>query len=194
MNKQFLFTFALKEEGESFKKSFPAADVIITGVGGKNVLRRLKKIKNFPDLIIHSGFAGSLGKFRPFDIVLCKKVLYANRFFEIETPFFHSILKSLGIKFKEGVLITLERGVMDKKLRNEIFSKTGADIVDMESFFILEWAIKKGVEVLVLKIVSDMADKNAEKSIKKNTRILSKKLADVLIKINEGRIKKNTNF
>lgn len=134
------------------------------------------------DLIMNVGFAGMLNpNFEMEEVYLINKVARHTD----DEIIFYSDLDSMAINFsyqpkiKTAALLTSKTPIVDQLVRDKLYRSTGADLVDMETYFLYERAINERINFMSLKIVSDLADENTYKSVKEKTVRLSAKLGQI---------------
>jgi len=139
--------------------SFGGGDVLIgsTGVG----IRRARAGAGFvigrykPRVIISAGLGGGLcGTLSVGDIVLGESVMSLRKG---ECMKLHLPVPGPEVAHRRGGILTENRFVNDPGLKRELFGKSGALAVDMETWGVAETALKGAVPVMSVRSVSDEA-------------------------------------
>ena len=129
-----------------------------------------------PDLIINMGTAGivnpEIKQGEIFSIVKNHQSGDDNMF---------ELLAVEG--FKNASLLTVDKPLTDKKLRDIYFEKYRVDLVDMEAWYCAQLANQHKTNFRSIKIASDFADENTENDFMKNYRSLTEKLAIEIIPV-----------
>lgn len=129
--------------------------IIISGVGKKGSERATRiLIDSFnPDLIITTGYAGSLTP----DLVVGDVVVSTRAVSESgeKVDFIEPDLPVVSAPGKVGTILTVDRFVGSVLEKRELGERLGAWIVDMESLYIGRIANEKGVACLGLRVISD---------------------------------------
>ena len=138
--------------------------------------REVKKIS--PKLLINFGICGALDSSIPigsaFDI---RTVCHLNdKLAEIQ------LLKN-SEAFQSASLLTVDEPVLSAKLRNELQSKTGCRLVDMEAFHIAQFCEARQLPLLIIKNASDFADEDSLNIIKANKTKLKQSMANAYEKL-----------
>lgn len=127
-----------------------------TGIG----IRKARKgtsylIRKFrPDLIISAGYGGGLKPgLRVGDIVLGEWVLSLKKG---EKKKLYSTIPNLKTAYLNGGLLTENRFIYDPIDKKNLFLKTGALSVDMETWGIVEAADQYGAPVIAVRSISDV--------------------------------------
>jgi nucleoside phosphorylase len=95
-----------------------------------------------------------------------------------------NIFELMAIKgFKSASLLTVDKPLRDKKLRDSYFRKYRVDLVDMEGWYCAQSATQCKADFHSIKIASDFADENTEKDFMKNYKALTEKLAVEIIPV-----------
>ena len=144
-NSDHIVIFATRFEARNFK-SPPGVKVIFSGVGKKRAEKCIKKVlgKYRPHCVINSGFAGGLNPgFQTGTIVYRVSD---------ESDDFLRQSGAIAAKFycSEKVITSIEE-------KRELYIKTGADVVDMESEVIFNACREKGIPCKIIRIISDDA-------------------------------------
>ncbi len=134
-----------------------------TGVGIRNSRTQtsliIQKLK--PELIVFTGTAGALDPdLRIGDIIVVNKVISLKRNSEIEIPV---NLPYLGRKYIVGSVLTENRFVNDSEEKAKLYKATGAPLVDMESWGVMEAAKQSKTRLIIIRSVSDLASDDLPK-------------------------------
>ncbi len=162
-----LILFAMKEEMAPFPGAARAAgwttsgsrwdcrlsrsgvqwDVVWSGPGPANVKRVLQERK--PGSVINPGFAGSLSPgLGAGDVVLVTRARLGPDVLSVE----HHALKIAGLPEAQIVTAPAPLGARDKLT---MYRHQAGDIVDMETWHVLDWCLREGVPFTGLRVVSD---------------------------------------
>lgn len=131
-----------------------------------------------PNLVIQIGLAGGCNKdLHPGDAVAASRLVYHDIDPSITSSFHGSresynsdpafkalsiqVLQDMGIRYKEGTVATGDRFVNSNSVREDIVERTGCICVDMSSAAVAEVCHKNGIPLIVVKIISDSADDEA---------------------------------
>lgn len=134
--------------------------IIISGVGIKKAKTATEQvIKRFkPKFIVSAGFAGALNpKLQIGELILPDYAVSLNN--SDKKHFFNS-LPYISFKFNKGVVLTENRFINDPKEKLDLFLETEADIVDMETWGVLETAEKSSAKVISVRSISDTTKQN----------------------------------
>ncbi len=127
-----------------------------------------------PKLLINIGTAGAINpKIDEGSVFNIEKIYTVRK----DTPL---ILDSIN-ELKPGVLLTIDKPLLDASLRKDFFEEYKADLVDMEAYYCSEIALQHHIEFISWKIATDSADENTITDFKKNFKRLTNKLAHKVI-------------
>ena len=146
--------------------------IIITGIGHKCTKKKLSDVSDFIEngVIINIGTAGALNnKFQIGDWFSINKVFSDENMIEIEhCSAFHT-----------ASILTSVSEITDEKIKQKHHKKYSADLVDMEAFYIAEFAKQKKIPCKIIKMVSDHADEktNKKSALETALRIYNKEAA-----------------
>lgn len=129
--------------------------VSISGVGIKKARTTTDHIikKYNPKFIVSAGFAGALNpKLKTGDLVLPE---WAASLRAEDKKTFYNSLPYISFKFNKGGILTENRFINNQKDKLDLFLQSGADIVDMETWGVLESAEKNSTKVISARSVSD---------------------------------------
>jgi len=84
-------------------------------------------------------------------------------------------------KFSAEKILTVDRAVTDVQTRDNLYKKYAANLVDMEAFHLAQIAASSDTPFYSFKIVSDIADHQAEKMFLNNYKVLSKTLCESIV-------------
>jgi len=128
-------------------------NVLITGMGKKNTKKILSDVADYIEngVIINIGTAGTLNnKFQIGDWFSVNKIFLDDKVIEIENcNVFHT-----------ASILTSDSEITNEEIKQKHHKKYSADLVDMESFFIAEFAKQKNIPCYVVKMISDHANEN----------------------------------
>jgi len=146
-----------------------------TGVGVKN-LRAIKDeifTGNY-DLVINAGVAGILNdSFQIFDVVVPYRYIFTfgGKVRELQFP------SPRVKKWKTGCIVTTTRPITNERKRQNLRKRFGADIVDMESYYLADLTRERGIPFYSIKVLTDRANSTAVvdclRNLKKAREILS---------------------
>lgn len=113
--------------------------------------------------LVNLGFCGALSSdYTCGDVVICDAVI--NEAGGGSLPSSQSLLFSCldavtgcGLSFFHGKALCVDEPVLSEELKMEMQERTGAAVVDMESFAVLEAAKEHGMQALVIRVVLDDA-------------------------------------
>lgn len=113
--------------------------------------------------LVSLGFCGALSSdYTCGDVVICDAVI--NEAGGGSLPASQSLLfscldvvTSCGLSFFHGKALCVDEPVLSEELKMEMQGRTGAAVVDMESFAVLEAAKEHGMQALVIRVVLDDA-------------------------------------
>ena len=130
--------------------------IIITGIGIKRTKKTLNAVADYINTgtIINIGTAGALNnKFQIGDWFSVNKIFSDDKVIEIENcSVFHT-----------ASILTSESEITNEEIKQKYHKKYYADLVDMESFYIAEFAKQKGIPCYVVKMISDHANENTNR-------------------------------
>jgi len=152
--------------------------IIITGIGIKKTKNTLNAVADYVNngTIINIGVAGSLnnklkiGEWRIINQLLLS--IDFNKKIELITD----------DDFNRSSIVTVEAGIENKDTRKKLGEKFSADLVDMESFHIADFAKQKNLPCKIIKMVSDNADELTMQTFKKSLRKYEKEAANIIKK------------
>jgi adenosylhomocysteine nucleosidase len=146
-----LVCFAVREEAKFFKvppERVKGVDLLITGMGARNAKWALEKaLQRTPAaLVLTCGFAGGLNPGLPGGALL-----YADE----EGTGIGAILADLGAS--PGSFYCESRILTSAREKNELWRRTGADAVEMESGVIREICRQRQIPSATVRVISDAA-------------------------------------
>lgn len=134
--------------------------VSIPGVGirkARNCTNTLIKKYN-PGTVISAGFAGALNpKLRLGDVVIPDWTLSLKN---QEKIYFEKSLPYIAFKYLTGGVLTENSFINVKERKLDLFVRSGADIVDMETWAIVDAARKLNTGVISVRAVSDLTNQH----------------------------------
>lgn len=139
-------------------------------------VQRIRKIA--PALIVNLGICGALDSAIPIgSCFYIDKVCHFNKeFSEIRLP-------AISSAFHPASLLTVDQPVLEMNRRNEVYSRSGCRLVDMEAFYIARFCKEQNIALRIIKVSSDWADENSLDVIKANRTELKRSLAKAYVKI-----------
>lgn len=151
---QILVCFAVKEEARPFvtvAKSLERVSVLVTGMGRINAASRFHEASAAlrPGLVVTAGFAGGLNP-----ALACGAVLFQADADSGLEP----VLRSAGAI--AGSFYCAERVAITAKEKEQLWHKTKADAVEMESETIRQLARERGVKAATVRVVLDTANQD----------------------------------
>ena len=131
--------------------------VIITGIGPQKTKRTLDAVADYINngAIINIGIAGSLnnklkiGEWRIINQLLLS--IDFNKKIELITD----------DDFNAASILTSGSEITSEKIKQKHHKEYSADLVDMESFYIADFAKQKNLPCKIIKMISDYANENA---------------------------------
>ena len=162
-------TLNLKKEDNNdiYVGNFCNKEIILSksGIGKVNSAANTQYIidKYMPNYIINTGCAGSLtDKLKVMDTVISSFVTYHDftpiRIMKYSTPDDGNIKEN--VNYYVSPITSGDCFVTDSKVRDEIYNRTKATIVDMESASIGHISRKNNIPFVCIRTVSDFADGN----------------------------------
>jgi len=155
----------ITEEGGNSELHYKIGDlyscsiiITVTGVGIKRARSATSYIiqKFKPTLIVFGGFGGALSAdLKVGDIVLGESVASLKR---NESQTLQSDFSLPEIEFKKGSLLTESWFINEPDQKKRLLDSTGALVVDMETWGVVEAARQSGTPVASVRAVSDEAD------------------------------------
>lgn len=129
-----------------------------------------------PHVVLLTGFAGALNQdFKTGQIFKITKLTNAQsqQTFELTSPNFLQTLPAAH-------LLTVPRAVTTEEQNENLRTRFGADLVDMEAFHLAEICYQQQIELWVVKGVTDNAGNEANKEFKQNYREVAFKIFEIL--------------
>ena len=155
--------------------------VIITGIGPRKTKRTLDAVTDYINngAIINIGIAGSLnnklkiGEWRIINQLLLS--IDFNKKIELITD----------DDFNAASILTSGSEITSEKIKQKHHKEYSADLVDMESFYIANFAKQKNLPCKIIKMISDHADKktNSKSELKNALKIYNKEAANYFKKL-----------
>jgi 5'-methylthioadenosine/S-adenosylhomocysteine nucleosidase len=134
----------------------------------------LQSVKNKPKSIISFGFSGAIAP-----EINIGDVIVAQRIIDIDSSEIYNIPASLlqilttidtnkeELKFIYGDIATVDKPVMKKEIKHNIYSKFNVLAVEMESMGIARVCSRNNIPCCNLRVISDMADETFQFEFKK---------------------------
>jgi adenosylhomocysteine nucleosidase len=161
-----------------------SVSLLRTGIGqekARQVLESFFKLYHC-DYILNIGFAGAISDtYRKGDIVSVSQVINE------ESKNLPITIRNIDfISLKSVRLITVNKAVLNSERRSYLQQKYETDIVDMEGYAFAELCRENNTPFSSIKIISDLADKQAVKDFLKNYKMLAGKMIPVVKKTIEN--------
>ena len=121
--------------------------------------RAVEKIS--PKLCINFGICGALDSSIPIGSPFHIQTVY-----HLNKEFSEIQLSKIEPAFQSASLLTVDEPMLNAKRRDELRSKTGCQLVDMEAFHIAQFCQARRLPLLIVKIASDFADEDSLNAIK----------------------------
>ena len=197
--------------GTSFYRGFLNDNEIViceSGVGKVNAsIATTVLINNYDvNLIINTGIAGGLDGAKNRDVIIASGLMYHDfdirifgydfgqvpglpKVFPVNPELItivKSILNKLKIGYKEGLILSGDRFILDKKGLEEV-KNIKALAVEMEGTAIAHVAVKAGVDFIVLRYISDeVGAENQEEDYLSFEKEMSERSARICLKLIEN--------
>ncbi|MFP4646554.1 MAG: hypothetical protein ACLFN4_02905 [Candidatus Acetothermia bacterium] len=137
----------------------------VCGMGKENVLESLQNL-NAQNLkgLISVGFAGALtSTWEPLEVGIVRRVISTtpgrSRYSSYQ-PMAAQAKKLIDYRSRPAGLITVEKPLTSGVEKRNLAEQTGASLVDMESFWVAEYAKQKGLPFLGLRCVYDAIEED----------------------------------
>lgn len=179
-------------EGTIGKKQVVA---VICGVGKVNAARTAQVLIDYfaPDAIIHTGVAGSLDeRASHLSLVVSTELVYHDMdtswllqnppfadVFPADSTLCNALCKAAEPfgKANAGRMVTGDRFIGDKAVKQEIASRCGGLCVDMETAATAHVALANHIAYCAIKCISDMADESTDGAFAEFVAIAANKAA-----------------
>ena len=149
-------------------------------VSKESIIQVIREVQS--RLLIKLGVCGALNpKYSLFDFFLVEKVCSQQGQMIDLLSTLPLELKSITEEYSLTSLLTAEKPVTNKNLRNELYQSTGCSLVDLEAFHVAEIAEELKLPLIVFKLVSDRADELASVQVKRNLQRIQEKLGKEII-------------
>jgi adenosylhomocysteine nucleosidase len=133
----------------------PPATVLRTGIGSAAATAALSRLPADPGLIVCAGFAGALREdLRCGDLVASQLTPCPKAAKVLEAA-----AVGLGLAPRFGRLLHSDFVLATPEQKREAGARSGALAVDMESAAVAEWARKRGLPALAVRVVFDELDR-----------------------------------
>lgn len=162
------FPIILVPQGAEYKAVCRGLSRITTGkptvipipIGSQALIRYLQicqdKLWNPQAKVLVMGLCGSLhDRFQVGDIVLYSECVYETKVQQCDRSFTAQLYAHLQDKVSLVKGMSCDRVICSAKEKLHLSEISGADVVDMEGFAALEFFQQAGVEVAMLRVVSD---------------------------------------
>ncbi len=154
-------------------------DILRLGMGPEKTMTSLVNLPEAQsyDLIIHFGVSGSLSEtFGVQTIVRGQRFLYKNKP-SINLPRVNLLATE---SLPEATFLTVLSPITDEGSRLKALT-TGAHAVDMESYPMVTFCMKKDIPLLSIRCISDRAGDSTAKDFKKHYKAAAHKLQSFLL-------------
>lgn len=187
MTKKILITAAIKDELTPTRENLNLSpvkninpDFLITGIGRNKTLEKLSHYlaSNTVSGILNIGTCGSLNKAHKKGLLIMPTsyIAMTNNSLRQITP--TPIIQENPAGLKKSILFTSQKALYQTNEKTTVRNKTGADIVDMEAFWIAEFCNQHNIHFNSLKVVSDeMQDFSLtefKQELRQNAQLLAK--------------------
>jgi adenosylhomocysteine nucleosidase len=175
-----LVCFAVENEAKPFRphvRRIEGVHILVTGMGHKNARRSISERLKFtrPELVISSGFAGSLAP-----NLRCRDIVFE----EPLSPALRTVLEQT--RAHAATFHCASRIAVTQQEKRLLREQTGSDVVEMESGIIAEVCRKEGIPVAVIRVILDEAEEDLpldfSRMLDENERLLFGKLFMALIR------------
>lgn len=156
-----------------------------------------------PSVIINTGVSGGLGLLKPHDIVMAEKVVQhdvdtsalgnpkgmvstINKIYFETSEKINSIMSKYVEDAKWGIIACGDQFIADKNLINQIVGEFNAIACDMESGAVAQVAHIAGVELAIIRAISDNADEKAPIDFQEMLKVVSYRLYQTVKKVIEN--------
>lgn len=146
----------------AFEMHYRSARLVFleTGVGGRAAKRAFDHhlAEGTPDVVISAGFGGALDYDAPIGqtILGTSFLLFSGSRMvnSLETPLLPRLYRTPD-RVRQGTVVTLEQPVEKRTVREKISSDFALPVCDMESYYLAERAIARGISFFAIRSVSD---------------------------------------
>lgn len=169
---------------------------IRTGIGLENARKSLLAVMEsgrqsgvgqMPDVLLNFGTCGAIHPDRKVgDLVVGTRTTrdyHLNTLRKLDAGWeerFTEYLRQAGIGYATGTIYSTDRAVASRQVRREIYQRTNAQVVDMESSSLAEVAAQESVPFLSVKYVSDNADEFVMKDFLANIKDATVELSQII--------------
>ena len=159
------------ELGKEFILGDTSFQIVFIGAGKKDVQKNFKKpLSLLPDRIVNLGTCGSLDSQEfPIEKIVCiREVIHFQSLRNIclEDLQYHSN------EIQSAVIVSCEKPIVKEKEQIRIITLSQAKLVDMEAFFIAEFAKENDISCSIYKIVSDYANEQSIEEYSKRVSLM----------------------
>lgn len=170
--------------------------VLKTGIGNQSAYQGAEFLlkERAPSLLLSAGTAGALSP----DMV-CGDVVIGSEVVEYKagvmraysmdsavTDFLYENIRRMhsanisSNKIVKGRIVSLDTILCDVEKRNRIYKESGGACVEMESSGVAKCCKEKGIKFVPIKIISDHADHAILETIRKNEKIVTETLGQII--------------
>ncbi len=152
-------------------------DLLRTGPGHQRASKTLQTYLQHtqPDQVLLVGFAGALAPHLNIGQIFQVNEVCLPQGASIVLPPFN-----LGQNLPQARLLTVETPVEDSITKQNLYQRTGAQLVDMEGYYLAQLFQSKQISFSIVKGISDQAQAGARTQFKQNIKQLSQKLFAIL--------------
>ncbi len=153
--------------------------IIITGIGIKKTKKTLDAVADYINngIILNIGVAGSLNnKLKIGDWKIIDQLF-------LSIDFNNKIELMADDNFNAASILTSNSGITDEKIKRKNYKRYSADLVDMESFHIAEFANQKNLTCKIIKMVSDNANEMTIQKFKDSLKKYNKTAVNIFTKL-----------
>jgi adenosylhomocysteine nucleosidase len=134
--------------------------LVQTGIGGRRAEMAIKHVLDHYQVkvILSLGFAGGLvSELKAGELVICPRLFHGQSPAVESTNTLVELGKRIA-KPTEAGLVTVSRPACGRQQKEELAQKYSAQAVDMESYWIVAEAGRRGIPCLVVRAISDPVD------------------------------------
>lgn len=167
--------------------------ILQTGMGVDNASRslqaflKLDSVGDIPDFIFNVGSAGALNpKHNIGDLVVGTTSIRETRPGQdrkLRSQWIESLGKFLlerDVNYFEGTILSVKKPVKSTEKKTKMFMETGADVVEMECDGLAEEANERGIPLLSVKCISDLAGEDVSNEYNLHLPVVTQKLSELV--------------